>query len=72
MNDSADLDGDVNGDGIVNEADEVDDCPEGTELNDGSDTSTNLRCISGAPVSFSGVTYAGVIGVAVAAGLLAL
>lgn len=47
-------------------------CPEGTVPNDGTDTSTNLLCISGAPGTFSGVVYAGVLGVAVAAGLLVL
>ncbi len=70
MNDSADLAGDVNGDGVVDEEDE--ECPEGTALNGGTDPATNLRCISGAPSSFSGVVYAGVLGVAMAAGLLAV
>lgn len=73
MNDSADLVGDANGDGVVNAEDgSGSDCPEGTVPNDGSDPTTNLICISGAPGSFSGVVYAGVLGVAVAAGLLAL
>ena len=47
-------------------------CPDGEVPNDGSDPTTNLRCISGAPGVFSGVVYAGVLGVAVAAGLLVL
>lgn len=73
VNDSADLIGDVNGDGVVNAADGDDECPEGTVRNDGSDPTTNLICISGASGSFSsGVVYAGVLGVAMAAGLLAL
>ena len=69
------------GDGVVDSEDaelaaaaEEADCPDGTVLNDGQDPSTNLRCISGASgvFSVSSVAYAGVLGAAVAAGMLAL
>lgn len=65
------LDGDTNGDGVVNAEDL--DCEEGTVPNE-DDASTNLRCVSGAArvFSFSGVVRVGALGVAAAAGLLLL
>lgn len=60
------------GDGANDDGDGNPLCADGTVPNEGTDPTTNLRCVSGASGTFSGVVYAGVLGVAMAACLLAV